>query len=331
MTDRPGLDNDPDLDEVIRFWRDGQARLDRESERILARIRRILDDVDDETDPKLVVRRLKAQAARVVALSRTADLVADGSARAAREWIENEGVHQIYLAGVGVTSYPYEFVQPHREAVDALARDLFDDVLARTAFVSSDGKAWTRRVSREVAGFKVTGGQSIRQAAREFSAQMSREFRRRGVGSVVYSNGARHGFGEYGEMLLRTKTAQAYNAGTVAAGVQNGVRWFELFDGPQCGLTSHDDATLAHGQIVPAEFVLSFPVAHPNCRRSFGPRPDVTTGTAAVAPSTADLPGLSFMEAVTQATEAANRSTDTRERRRRTRRRTRRRPSRERV
>lgn len=331
MADRPGLDDDTALDEVVRFWLDGQARLDRETDRILARIRRILDLVGDDTPPPLVVRRLRAQATRISALSRTAERVASGSQQAARQWIEAGGVHRIYLAGAGITSYPFEFSQPHRTAVEALARDMFADVLAATEFVASDAKAWTRRVSREVTGFNLTGGQSVRQAAREFSAQMSREFRSRGVGSVVYANGSRHGFGEYGAMLLRTKTAQTYNAGTLAAGMQNGVRWFELFDGPLCGLTSHKDSPLAHGQIVSAEFVLAFPLAHPNCRRAIGARPDLDRGTVDGAPKVSDLPALPFAEAIRQSTEAANQTTDVRERRRRSRRRTRRPRTRERV
>lgn len=44
-----------------------------------------------------------------------------------------------------------------------------------------------------------------------------------------------------------------------------------------CGWTQHDDDDLAHGSIRSAEEAAHYVIAHPRCRRSFGPRPDVTT------------------------------------------------------
>jgi hypothetical protein len=83
-------------------------------------------------------------------------------------------------------------------------------------------------------------------------------------------------------MVLRTKSAVAYNAGTVNAGREHGVVWYEVFDGPHCGWDRHDSGDLAIGKIIRATEALMVPLAHPNCRRSFGARPDLSTRAEAV-------------------------------------------------
>ncbi|WP_371790417.1 hypothetical protein OG285_06050 [Streptomyces sp. NBC_01471] len=55
--------------------------------------------------------------------------------------------------------------------------------------------------------------------------------------------------------------AVAYNAGTLNRTRQAGVGVVEVFDGFDCGWTSHQDADKAN--------------RHPWCRRGFGPRPNV--------------------------------------------------------
>ena len=91
----------------------------------------------------------------------------------------------------------------------------------------------------------------------------------------MYKNGARVGLKQYGQMLARTKSAQAYNIGTLTQAEAGGVTWYEILDGPFCGLTSHNDTTLANGLLVGKQDALAWPISHPNCRRSFAPRPDI--------------------------------------------------------
>jgi hypothetical protein len=143
--------------------------------------------------------------------------------------------------------------------------------------VDADAKSFVRRVSRQLTGFKLTSGTPAKAQARRLAADLRTEFGRRGIGNVTYANGARHSFGEYAEMLLRTKTGVAYNQGTLNHSRANGIQVFEILDGSECGLTSHYDPEKANGRLVTLEFAQAFPLAHPNCRRAIAPRPDVAS------------------------------------------------------
>lgn len=69
-----------------------------------------------------------------------------------------------------------------------------------------------------------------------------------------------------------TETANAYNlassAGYAASGLVDEV---EIFDGPECGWTEHDDPDLADGSIRTLDDFDEYPTAHPNCQRAAGP------------------------------------------------------------
>jgi predicted ABC-type ATPase len=108
---------------------------------------------------------------------------------------------------------------------------------------------------------------------------MRRVLETHGIHAVQYSNGAKHGLAEYSEMAMRTTTAKAYNSGTL--GSTPDVGFYEIFDGPNCGLSFHEDPTLAMGLVVDKLTAETYLISHPNCRRSFGPRPDVTSAAQA--------------------------------------------------
>ncbi|WP_425555478.1 hypothetical protein [Kitasatospora kazusensis] len=74
----------------------------------------------------------------------------------------------------------------------------------------------------------------------------------------------------WAEAAALAKSAVAYNAGTLNRAREDGVRWVEVFDGPDCGWTAHSDTDKANRTLRTAEW----PISHPRCRRSFGPRPD---------------------------------------------------------
>jgi hypothetical protein len=57
----------------------------------------------------------------------------------------------------------------------------------------------------------------------------------------------------------------------------------QVFDGPSCGWKSHDDDDLAAGSIRSLVDAARHPIAHPNCRRAFGPRPDIESEEQAAA------------------------------------------------
>ncbi|MFI8930585.1 hypothetical protein ACIG3E_23260 [Streptomyces sp. NPDC053474] len=75
--------------------------------------------------------------------------------------------------------------------------------------------------------------------------------------------------------MTLTKSAVAYNAGTLNRARQAGVRQVEVFDGGDCGWTSHQDPDKATGTLRSVEEAAERPISHPRCHRSFGPRPDV--------------------------------------------------------
>ena len=272
MPDRPGLDDDPYLEEVISLWRQGSAEIDR---RLASVQRQITAELANPTAP-YVVGRLEAQAARLGELRDQAALVLDESLQRTARYVEGERFAEIYASGARIANASFSFSAPHRAAVEALARDTYADVLGATAHMDEEAKAFVRRVSRSIATAKLTAGDAAAEAARKLRREIEREFRVRALNAVTYRDGSRHSIGEYAEMLMRTKTAQAYNAGTLNTSRLAGIHIFEILDGASCGLTSHYDPELANGLIVDAATANSFPLAHPNCRRAFAPRPDLT-------------------------------------------------------
>jgi hypothetical protein len=281
MPDRPGVDDNESLKRLIGLWRDGEADLASRQNQIWRSIVRELE----RPDPNLIrVDRLKLAAGRLEELSGVASAVADDLVDETQRWLRSNGLVDVYGAGV-LRVAQFAYTLPHQAAVQVLADDLFDDVLKLTQHVDEQAKGWVRRVGRELTGFKLTGGQAVKAQAREFERQLRHEFVGRGITAVTYRDGSRHGFGEYAEMLLRTKTAVAYNVGTLNQSRGLGIQFVEILDGSLCGLTAHEDTQLANGMIVPVEIAAAFPIAHPNCRRSLNPRPDVTPENLSTAPS----------------------------------------------
>jgi hypothetical protein len=172
---------------------------------------------------------------------------------------------------------PFEWTQTHREAVVLLAKDTMDDLLEATTHVRDDTKRFLREVIRPAVLTDQLAGKTAKQTARN----VTRYLQARGIHAVKYANGARVGLATYAEMAIRTKTAVAYNVGTFNQGAEFGVKFYEVFDGGSCGWTSHNDVDLANGSIRSAEEAATFTIAHPNCARSFGPRPDLATKTEA--------------------------------------------------
>lgn len=292
MPNRPGLDDDDEFKALVKLWVDGAAELDRRLDGVFANIERetrrlrSLPAGADKAKAVNAVRRLGIEGRRITQLQDVAEAIIDDGLQGTRAYINGGGLHRLYTAGAGqVDGFPFAFTVPHKAAVEVFARDLFDDVLVMTEFVDADSKAWVRRVGRQLAAFKVTGGTTVREQARTLERDMRREFKRVGMSRVVYADGSRHSFGEYASMLLRTKTSTAYNMGTMNHSAQVGIQYVEILDGANCGLVSHHDPQTANGLIVPIEVGMAYPLSHPNCRRAIAPRPDVTARNAPSAPS----------------------------------------------
>lgn len=177
------------------------------------------------------------------------------------------------LSSVGGTIHGWNTI--HREAVQQMSTDLFDNLLGATTFVTNDTKRFIRDVVRDEALQKAMEGRTAVQAARAAQRIIEDE----GISAVVYADGSRRSLADYAEMAMRSSTAIAYNRGSLNGAPDVG--FWEIFDGLGCGLTFHDDPLLANGLIVDRATAESYPIAHPRCQRSLGPRPDITDATQA--------------------------------------------------
>lgn len=194
---------------------------------------------------------------------------------AALKWFQEEfpRVH-----AMGVNSAARELLAPaaqvwgaiNPEAVARLANEGFDDLLKSTRGVRRTTKALIREIVGDETLQKMIQGDTATAAARRARQILEKK----GVYAVKYKDGSTHGLREYANMAVRTKTAQAYNLGTVEAGRTQGVTRWEIFDG-DCGLTAHDGPS-CNGLVVDGDVAMAHPISHPNCQRAFGGRPDLS-------------------------------------------------------
>lgn len=177
----------------------------------------------------------------------------------------------------------FEWTDAHFAAVQALVDRTWDDILAATTYVRDSAKRWVRDQARRQTGLSLLEGRTAQQAARAFVSEAGEVVDALGgpVGMVRYADGSYRRLADYADMLLRTTTATAFNAGSLNVMTQHGVGWVEVIDGADCGWSHHDDPDRANGSIRPVAEAYAVPLSHPRCRRSFAARPDVRTATAA--------------------------------------------------
>lgn len=193
------------------------------------------------------------------------------------------------VLAAATAGFAVSWTPAHQQVVALLAADTYSDLLERSyeAGRVSDRLVRTiRRVAREEMPFQATGGKTARDVGRAIRARLEDEFR---IGTVTYRDGSIHSVREYTEMLARTKGRVAQNSGSVNAYFEIGIEYLEVFDGGTCGWTSHQDVDKANGTIRTAEACAAQLLSHPNCRRTFGPRPDVTAANARAAKPLQDL------------------------------------------
>lgn len=72
--------------------------------------------------------------------------------------------------------------------------------------------------------------------------------------------------------IAATETATAYNSASTAGYRESGlVEVVDVYDGPECGWTEHDDPDLADGSQRTLDEADEYPTSHPHCQRAFGP------------------------------------------------------------
>ncbi len=214
-------------------------------------------------------RRLTVLEAHIVALADQADAIAARTILGVMQSAYEVGAWSTALTAA--TSPVFAGLDV--DAVTHLARDTMGDLLHATRGVRQDTKQLIRELTRDQVRAKLyTGGTAI-QAGKD----LAKTLLGRGVAAVTYANGARVPLPVYAAMVVRTKTAEAYQEGGLNQGERLGIAWWQVFDGPDCGWTSHDDPQTADGMIIPLEQARKHPTSHPNCRRSTSPRPDLVT------------------------------------------------------
>ncbi|MFF8990021.1 hypothetical protein ACF09H_08760 [Streptomyces sp. NPDC014983] len=163
----------------------------------------------------------------------------------------------------------------HRDALQSLAADSYADFLRRSEEaerMASQFYRAARQAARREAPLLAAGNMTAKQAAKNLADRLAAEHR---LTHVVYRNGARVPVRAWAEAATLAKSAVAYNAGTLNRTRQAGVSLVEVFDGFDCGWTSHQDADKANRTLRSVEEAADWPISHPRCRRGFGPRPDV--------------------------------------------------------
>lgn len=198
---------------------------------------------------------------------------------AARTWSSAQlpGIYQLGAEqGAAAIDRQFQWTQLHRDAVQVLAADTFDDLLNATGYVRRDVKAFIRVAARERTAAVVLEGRTATQAGRD----LARRLAQRGIAAVVYKNGARHSLADYADTVIRTRAATIGNAGTLNVGAEAGVKYAECFDGAGCGLTSHQDPDTANGSVRTLAVAQAHPTAHPRCSRSWALLPVETRAQA---------------------------------------------------
>lgn len=223
--------------------------------------------------PPQRLHRLTLLQAHIRALADSADaLAARAVAGATRGAYETGAWGTAIAAGTSAA-----FGAPDLDAITNLARDAMDNLLAATQGVRESTKQLVRTLTRDHVRSKLYTGKTAEQAARE----LARAIEGQGVTAIVYRNGARVGLGDYADMVLRTKTAEAYQEGGFQQGRALDIQWWEIFDGAGCGLDGHEDPNKANGLIVPSDTAERYPISHPRCTRVTSPRPDIRTASDA--------------------------------------------------
>lgn len=229
-----------------------------------------------ETEPAKHIR-----IARYNALKREIDTTVKRLSSKFNQWILKE-VPRTYTQGwmVGATTLNvgYDFNILHQQAIEVLQQDAFDDVATRLQTVS-DGFATAVDSQRAMANLR--GQELIRIGAKSGITQqvltglddpgdVARALRDKLFAEQVQitdAGGRRWGLETYSRMLVRTKSAVAYNSGSLNKYAEEGVYRVRVFDGVLDDL----ECANANGQVWTLRYASEHVIGHPNCRRAFGP------------------------------------------------------------
>ena len=192
------------------------------------------------------------------------------------DWLVEE-MAEVYAAGAETVGVQVEMSSYQRSQIKEIAESTYDQVLKATSHMLGDSKRWAREAVREVSLAGRLEGLSSAQMAKRFAEMSPKALSDAGlpqpITAIIYADGSTRTMDTYAAMLLRTETALTYNRGVIDAGEAAPFPvFYEIHDGSDCGLTTHDDPQKAAGLLVSAETARRYPLSHPNCRRALSPR-----------------------------------------------------------
>lgn len=182
---------------------------------------------------------------------------------------------RIYVEGMRRAQVALELAgQPgfsviHRQAIEVLAADLFDDVAGATGYLDTHAKRTIREATKVRLQVSAATGATVPDDARA----LARTLQSRGVRAFVDAAGREWNLGHYAEMVVRTKSAHGYNTATVLKAEEEGTDVYEIRDGERSG---HEECLAYSGDTCDAAWALANPIEHPNCVRAFSPLPLAT-------------------------------------------------------
>jgi hypothetical protein len=221
--------------------------------------------------------------ARYRELKREVDKSFFGLDKSVSTWADRD-VRSFYQTGwfagaAQVNGASFDFTLPHREALDIISFDAYDDVATRLQGVRQgftdtidlqelyeglsieEIAALQARTRSSVAQALLTGEADPKKVARSLTKDIWEDNPKL---QIIDGGGNHWQMQNYTRMLVRTKSANAYNSGTLNKYAEEGVRRVKVFDGVE-----DDECAKANGETWSLRYAMNHPIAHPNCVRAF--------------------------------------------------------------
>ncbi|MFD7733406.1 hypothetical protein ACFV6F_23835 [Kitasatospora phosalacinea] len=183
----------------------------------------------------------------------------------------------VYEAGASAAATSlgttFTWTSSHQHALRALRTDTYADLLRHSQQTVRRAGQFHRAVrvaARRQTPTALTGRTAL-QAAKTLADQLAAAHP---LDRIVYRNGTRMPVRAWAEAAALARTTVAYNTGTLAVAREHGIQHIEVYDGSDCGWTSHPDPDKAARTLRTVDDAAQWPIAHPRCNRSFTLRPD---------------------------------------------------------
>jgi len=125
-----------------------------------------------------------------------------------------ETVKEIY-ADAGDVNIDLDFAHFHKEAVEALSRETYQEIASGMTGLTRTGERMIAIATRDSILKEVITGQITGDSARAIRNQIRDTLQREGITALTDRAGRKWDLKRYGEMLARTKLTQAHNTGVI--------------------------------------------------------------------------------------------------------------------